>query len=35
MARLAGMTLESRVADWNGSPFTTDSEGHVSVWRKN
>ena len=34
MARLAGMTLESRVADWDGSPFTADSEGHVSVWRK-
>jgi SAM-dependent methyltransferase len=34
MARLAGMTLESRAADWEGSPFTADSESHVSVWRK-
>jgi SAM-dependent methyltransferase len=34
MARLAGLVLEQRVADWDGSPFTSDSEGHVSVWRK-
>lgn len=34
MARLAGLVLEQRVADWNGSPFTTESESHVSVWRK-
>ena len=34
MAQLAGMELERRVADWNGSPFTNDSESHVSVWRK-
>ncbi len=34
MARLAGMDLERRAADWNGSPFTGDSESHVSVWRK-
>lgn len=34
MARLAGLTLEQRVADWTGAPFTTDSERHVSVWRK-
>ena len=34
MARLAGLTLEQRVADWDGSPFTADSESHVSVWRK-
>jgi SAM-dependent methyltransferase len=34
MAQLAGMELESRHADWRGSPFTADSEGHVSVWRK-
>lgn len=33
MAQLAGMVLESRVADWDGSPFTDDSESHVSVWR--
>ncbi|SEC36078.1 SAM-dependent methyltransferase [Nocardioides exalbidus] len=34
MAQLAGMELERRVADWHGSPFTNDSESHVSVWRK-
>ena len=34
MAQLAGMQLESRSGDWRGSPFTGDSEGHVSVWRK-
>jgi SAM-dependent methyltransferase len=34
MAQLAGMELEQRMADWAGSPFTGDSESHVSVWRK-
>lgn len=34
MAELAGMELEERVADWDRSPFTHDSESHVSVWRK-
>jgi SAM-dependent methyltransferase len=34
MAQLAGMSLERRVADWHGAPFTSDSESHVSVWRK-
>lgn len=34
MAELAGMSLERRTADWQGSPFTSDSENHVSVWRK-
>ncbi len=34
MAELAGMRLESRSADWLGGPFTSDSESHVSVWRK-
>ena len=34
MAQLAGLELESRHADWKGSPFTSDSESHVSVWRK-
>jgi hypothetical protein len=33
MARLAGMELEYRWADWNRSPFTGDSSSHVSVWR--
>jgi SAM-dependent methyltransferase len=34
MAQLAGLELEGRFADWHGNPFTSDSEGHVSVWRK-
>ena len=34
MAQLAGLELEERVADWDGSPFTSDSESHISVWRK-
>lgn len=33
MAQLAGITLERRLADWSGAPFTSDSEAHVSVWR--
>jgi SAM-dependent methyltransferase/GNAT superfamily N-acetyltransferase len=33
MAQLAGFTLESRHADWTGSPFTADSPSHVSVYR--
>lgn len=34
MAQLAGMEPESRWEDWDGSPFTSDSTSHVSVWRK-
>lgn len=34
MAQLAGLELESRWADWKGSPFLATSESHVSVWRK-
>ncbi len=34
MAQLAGLELEERFADWDRSPFTSDSESHVSVWRK-
>ena len=34
MARLAGLSLEQRLADWDGSPFTSDSESHISVWQK-
>ncbi|WP_432881003.1 GNAT family N-acetyltransferase [Kribbella sp. CA-245084] len=33
MAQLAGFTLESRHADWTGSPFTADSPSHISVYR--
>jgi SAM-dependent methyltransferase len=32
MARLAGMTLRERWADWDRSPFTAESTKHVSVW---
>ena len=32
MARLAGMTLRHRWADWHRTPFTADSPEHVSVW---
>jgi SAM-dependent methyltransferase len=34
MARLAGMTLRERWADWNREPFTNESMKHVSVWQK-
>ena len=33
MGRLAGFELESRHADWTGSPFTAESTSHVSVYR--
>ncbi|HEY3556514.1 MAG TPA: GNAT family N-acetyltransferase [Kribbella sp.] len=33
MAQLAGFTLESRHADWSGTPFTADSPSHVTVYR--
>ncbi len=28
-----GMELERRTEDWAGTPFTSESETHVSVWR--
>jgi SAM-dependent methyltransferase len=34
MAQLAGMQLIGRWADWDRSPFTDDSDKHISVWRK-
>jgi hypothetical protein len=34
MAHLAGMELEARYLDWNERPFTSDSQSHISVWRK-
>lgn len=34
MARLAGMELAGRWANWTKSPFTAQSPRHVSVWRK-
>lgn len=34
MARLAGLELESRHADWAGTEFVAASPSHVSVYRK-
>jgi SAM-dependent methyltransferase len=34
MARLAGLTLQERWADWTEAPFTAESTSHVSVWAK-
>jgi len=34
MARIAGLRLRERWADWDRSPFTSESPKHVSVWEK-
>lgn len=34
MARIAGMELAERWGGWNREPFTSDSEQHISVWKK-
>ena len=34
MARIAGLTLQSRWADWQREPFTSLSSSHVSVYEK-
>jgi SAM-dependent methyltransferase len=34
MARIAGMTLRERWADWRREPFTSESPSHISVWEK-
>jgi SAM-dependent methyltransferase len=34
MARLAGMTLRERWANWRRAPFTSQSTQHVSIWEK-
>lgn len=34
MARLAGLHLENRWADWQGRPFDDGSAAHVSVYRR-
>ena len=34
MARLAGLRLRERWADWRRSPFTSQSRSHVSVYEK-
>lgn len=33
MARIAGMTRRERWANWDRTPFTSDSRSHVSVWQ--
>ncbi len=33
MAMLAGMTLQQRWQDWDRTPFTGESQKHVSVWQ--
>ncbi len=32
MAQLAGMESEERLAGWDGSPLTSDSESHIAIW---
>jgi SAM-dependent methyltransferase len=34
MAQMASMRLRDRWADWDRSPFTSDSRKHVSVWER-
>lgn len=34
MAQMAGLTLESRWADWNQTAFTSTSTSHISIWQK-
>jgi SAM-dependent methyltransferase len=34
MAQLAGMRLRERWADWDRSPFSSDSPKHISVWER-
>ena len=34
MAEIAGMRFCERWADWNRSPFTSDSPKHISVWER-
>ncbi|MCU0261034.1 MAG: class I SAM-dependent methyltransferase [Ilumatobacteraceae bacterium] len=34
MARIAGLRLRHRWADWHGAPFTSESTSHVSVWER-
>jgi SAM-dependent methyltransferase len=34
MARIAGMRVRERWADWDRSPFTSESRKHISVWER-
>lgn len=33
MARIAGLSAPERWNDWHRNPFTSESRGHISVWR--
>ncbi len=34
MARIAGLRPSGRWSDWDRSPFTAESRGHISTWKK-
>ena len=34
MARLAGLRLRERWADWHRSPFMSESRSHVSIYER-
>ena len=34
MAKIAGLVLTDRFADWDRSEFTGESSSHVSVWQR-
>jgi SAM-dependent methyltransferase len=34
MAKLAGLSLRARWADWDRAPFSSESRSHISVWEK-
>jgi len=34
MARIAGLRLRARWADWHRRPFTGESRDHISIWEK-
>ena len=34
MARLAGLRLRERWADWDRTPFSSTSGKHISVWER-
>lgn len=34
MARLAGLQLKGRWEDWHRTPFTAESESHISLWQR-
>jgi hypothetical protein len=34
MAQLAGLRLRERWEGWVREPFTSESDGHVSIWEK-